>query len=531
MYLNLFTPLLAGQSALPIAFLAAFLLPCADMKRRPQITASPAVMKLFIKDAFCCALCTAIFIFLASSSSLAAEKLEFTVEEAVDMALERNLSLKIERYFVPVSEADLLAEKGAFDPTFVLNLSKSSAETQSPTLLTATEEDRLTGDLMLGGKMSLGTKYELRWMQERTKSNSVFLLVDPYYRSDLTLTLRQPLLKGLGSRVQESGIAIARNNLVASRLREDAAAMDVVSGTVEAYWELYFSRADLEVSEFSLELARRTLEEVRARIEAGSLPPVEIHKAEAEVAQRQADLIQARKLVADREDLLLESMNLEEWDAEISTLSSPPEPEEPLALEAAVSAALANRRDYRQGALALENARIERDFQANQKLPELDIFGTTGFDGTDREYGRAVEEMFAGDFFKWEVGVTFRMPLPNRQARGRHLRAAREAERAETAVARLRQSIRVEVREAWREARRSIETIRANERVRVASERRLEAENERFRAGKATLKDVLDFQEDYIRALSAERRARVDYAIARVRLERVQGTLAESVLA
>jgi outer membrane protein len=501
------------------------------MKRRPEV-ASSAMMKPSLRDIFSCALCAVIFMLLALPAPASpAEKLELTLEEAVDMALEKNLSLKSERYSVPISEADLLAEKGAFDPAVGLNLSNLSAKRESPSLLTGTKEDHFTGELSLGGKIRLGTTYKLDWSSERVKSNLEFLTINPFYSSDLTLTLTQPLLKGRGPRVQESDVARARNNVAASRLREDAAAMDAVAGTVEAYWELYFARSELEVSEFSLKLARRTLEEVRAKIEAGSLPPVEVYQAEAELAQRQADLIQARKLVADREDRLRESMNLEQWEVEIFPVSSPPEPVQPPALEDAVSAAFQNRRDYKQEVIARDNAQIQRHFLANQKFPELDVFGSTGLNGVDRRYGSALDNMFSGDFFTWEVGVNFSMPLLNRQARGRYLRAAREADRAETAVAKLGQSIRVEVREAWREARRSTETIQASERARVASQKRLEAEEERFRVGKATLNDVLQFQEDYVQALSAERRARADYAIARVRLARAQGILAEAVLA
>jgi outer membrane protein TolC len=81
------------------------------------------------------------------------------------------------------------------------------------------------------------------------------------------------------------------------------------------------------------------------------------------------------------------------------------------------------------------------------------------------------------------------------------------------------------VRTALRAVELARESVRASGRSRVASEKRLDAEEERFRLGMATLNDVLTFQQEYADAISSEKRAIADYASASVSLRRASGTL------
>ena len=457
----------------------------------------------------------------------ASDSLELSLKDSIDIALEQNLGIKAVQFNIPISQASIMTERGEFDPGFNLELGHETADVQSPSTLTPTEEDVLSGDLSFGGKIVTGMTYDLTWGNERVESNLEFLLTSPYHRSDFTLTVSQPFLKNFGKGVQESGLSVAKNNLEISRLKLSEEASDVVLETMKTYWELSFARDNREVSKFSLDLAVNLLEEVKARIEAGKLAPVEVFAAEAEVAKRQENLIRDRRVVGNSEDRLRSVIYLREWERELVPVDLPPVPVEPIPLDQAIEDAFKYRRDYRQALVDFKNKEILRLFYKNQKLSELGLFASAGLNGVNDKYSDALDDMLSGDYLSWRAGVEYRFLIGNRTARGNYSRAVNEEDQTAIAIKALEQQIKVEVREAWRNLTIAIEAIDSAVKTRIATEKKLQAEEEKFKVGKATVNDVSQFQEEYARALSSEVRIKAAYAVSLAELERVKGTLVQ----
>jgi outer membrane protein TolC len=471
-------------------------------------------------------------IFALSTPSSAQERLELSLSEAVGISLRENLSLAEEDVLFRIAEAEIKVSEGEFDPALTFEVNQSFEKAQSATSFTSAEEKLTRYGISFGGKVNTGTSYELALSSSRTEvSQTPFLLLNPYYRTALELTLTQPLLKGFGRGVQESSLMVARKNQEIAGLRTEHRIMEIIADTVGAYWELYFARGDREVSEFSLELAENTLKEVRAKIEAGSLAPVEIYSAEAEVAIREENLLRAGKAVSDAEDALKAVMNFKDWDKEVVPVETPPEPAGAPELEALLAAALENRRDFKQSLEEQKNKEILRKFQKNQKLPEMNLIAGAGLNGLDGNFGNSLDSTASGDFYSWQVGLSLSLPINNRTAAGNYLKAKYDEEMARLDTEVLRQNITVEVREALRALTLARESVKATGKTRVASEKRLNAEQERFRLGMAILNDVLRFQEEYATALSSEKRALVDYAKAAVNLRKATGALLENQVA
>ena len=88
-----------------------------------------------------------------------------------------------------------------------------------------------------------------------------------------------------------------------------------------AYWDLVFSINSLEVQRLSLDLAQRSLKENRARVEIGTMAPIDIVQAEAEVAQREEAVIIAEAEIQRAEDalraLIFGEHFVDEWNARL----------------------------------------------------------------------------------------------------------------------------------------------------------------------------------------------------------------------
>jgi len=454
------------------------------------------------------------------------DTLELTLSQAVTAALTRNLSVEEEKLLQKVQEAGVVRAKGEFDPTLSGKLSKSSSKDASVTTIVSSSQDNVDYEVGLGGKIPTGTSYDITVSGGKVeRSATPFLLINPYYSSDATITITQPLLKGFGPKVQTSKIESAEADLRAARMEAEHHAMVLIDDTVTAYWELYFARGNQEASKMSLDLAQNTLKEVEAKIEAGALAQVEIYKAQAEAAIREENYLAARKSVYDAEDALRAIMNSTDWYGEIVPVETPPEPGETPTLDALLKDAFENRRDLKQAEEELKSKKIMSRYYKNQLLPELDLFGTGGLSGLSDSYGSSLDSTLNGDYRSWQVGISLEIPIGNRAQKGQYLQSKHETELADLNIRQLKQEITVDVRKALRAVELARESVKASGRSKVASQKRLEAEEERFRLGMATLNDVLTYQQEYADAISSEKRAIADYASASVSLRRASGTL------
>ena len=79
------------------------------------------------------------------------------------------------------------------------------------------------------------------------------------------------------------------------------------------------------------------------------------------------------------------------------------------------------------------------------------------------------------------------------------------------------------MRTTLRDVQLALKAMEATKKTSLASQKRLEAEQAKFDAGRATTLDVLTAQEAYSEALSQEKLAEVSYAVALAELDRIQG--------
>jgi outer membrane protein TolC len=102
-----------------------------------------------------------------------------------------------------------------------------------------------------------------------------------------------------------------------------------------------------------------------------------------------------------------------------------------------------------------------------------------------------------------------------------------EKEKALIDFKNLEQKIVLEVREAVRGTNTDYKRVAAAETLRRLRERKLGAEEERFKEGLTTTHDILEYQEDLAEAQSGYLRSIIDYNKSLINLEKVKGTVLE----
>jgi outer membrane protein TolC len=487
-------------------------------------------------------------------------KLSLSLDEAITLALSRNLDLEVSRIETAEAGFRVIQASGAFDPLLTSNLQKSSSSSPAINPYSPTARDYQSWDLGLSQTFLPGTALGLTWSNGR--SSATYDSLGFHYQntsdsSDLTLNLNQPLLRGFGSRVNGLSIAMARNGQESSRQALVASVQKLLVEVESAYWNVVAARENLKVSSQSLDVAQDLLRITKIRVDVGTLAPIEIVGSESGVATREEAIIRARAALQNAEDVLKRLLNVpgERWSEPLvltdeAKASDSPEFDESR-LEGAFKTALERRPEMAQLRIDLSSKTMQAAADRSLTLPQLDLFGTYGLSGSSPElctqkdvdahrcttvgdpisgasWSEAAGNIANRDYRNWTVGLKFSMPIFNRSERAKATISRLEVERGQASLASLEQQIKVDVRLAGRAVETAHKTIYAAEKARILAEKNLDAERKKYENGITTNFQILQVEEQLAQARLAEVQARVGYQQAVTEYHRAIGDLLET---
>ncbi len=478
------------------------------------------------------------------------DQLLLTSQEAVRMALERNLGLQAVRYDRERARLGIAAAMGAYDLGLYGALSASEDESPAASNLDGAdvqEQNRRGLTVGLSQLLPTGGTGSLQWVNGRFESNSQFAILNPSFSSGLDVSFSQPLLRGFGRQATEYTIEIARNSDVIARDRFVQQVTATIQAVENAYWSLVGSRYQLRVAEESLALARELHENNKTRVEVGTLAPLELVQSEAGIATREEEIIRARAAIGDAEDLLRTLLYLPAgplWEKTIVPETEVEIEPRPAVLATALQEAMTRRPELAVQKSSIHGLALDAAFRRQELKPRLDLTATYGFNGVggdvivrgpggevlqvlDGGWGDALEQITDLDFPGWSIALEFRYPLQNRTAKARSAIAEVELEQGRVELSRLEQLVSTEVRTAVRgleTSRQQIESARVSVRL---EEKNLDAERKKYENGLSTSFQILQVQESLTAARSRLVAALTGYRRALVEYHRAVGSLLE----
>jgi outer membrane protein TolC len=461
--------------------------------------------------------------------------IEMSRQQCIANALENNLDIKISTIDPLSAAAGVTEARGAFDPQLsgrLINGETFSAggirSFEGVTFnLGPTKEPSLLGVAGLTGLAPTGTSYELAYRTYRSDTQPG--ISPTRYRSSTELTLTQSLLRGLGLDVNRTQIRIAAINKEISESALERVVMETVASVQNAYWDLVFTREDLEVKTKSLVVAEDLLDRNRRRLEIGAAARFEVDQAEAGVAVREADIIAAEASVRFAEDQLKFVMNLrddvEYWDMEIVPTDNAEVVAREVNLDQEIERAFEMRPEIMQARKNIESADVNLVYARNQVLPQVDFTASYGFNSQEQSRSREIEYLLRADHYSYSYGLIGSVPIGNRSAQARRTNAGHTAKKAKLTLEALKKRTAIEVREAVRAVTTNLKLVEANGATRELREKTLEDEQTRYEVGVSTSYQVLEIEEDVAEARSAELSAVVNYRKSLVNLDLVDGAI------
>jgi outer membrane protein TolC len=187
--------------------------------------------------------------------------------------------------------------------------------------------------------------------------------------------------------------------------------------------------------------------------------------------------------------------------------------------------AIENRKDYKKAKNEIEKKGLSLSIKKNSLWPEIDLEASFARNGLAQKYKDAFQDVFKEDNPEIFVGVTIKVPLENRLAKGQYNKAKLQKARAIVELKKTERSILTEINDLV--TRVNIQTGRVLTQRRVLSlqERKLNAEDKRFKFGRSSSDILIRYQEDLLNAKLAYARALFKYNLILIDLSVAQSTL------
>jgi outer membrane protein TolC len=478
-------------------------------------------------------------------------RVELTLEAAVERALDRNLDLAVERLNPQTFDFSLAALDATYRPSFVSNFGVRSqtAFTRSQTaggdILTT---DTLTGNNGVTQNVKWGGgSYAVAFNNNRQEQSDLFATRNPVLNTSLTAAYSQPLLRNFRTDATRTQLQITKLNQEMSETELRATVVRTVANVRNAYWDLVFAIQAEEVAQNSLALATKLVEDNRARVEVGTLAPLDVTQAEAEQATRRQAVAQARATHGTAElslkRLIVNGTEDSYWTATIEPVDRPTFSTEALDMQAAVRRALSSRTDLEQSRKQLQSNDVSIRSLSDAQLPSLDLtasYGVAGIGGTQfvrppgsalgaaptqvipSGFNDALSLLTQGRAPTWNFFLNFSYPLGTSTAEAATARARVQRQQTLAQSRQLELQIATEVTNAALLVDTNRERLQASTAAKELAQLRLEAEQSRFDVGLSTNFFVVQAQRDLRDAQNLELRALLDYRRAQVDFERVQ---------
>ena len=475
---------------------------------------------------------------------------DLTLDDAIERALGRNLDIAVERINPQVFDLTLAQQQAFYRPTLSMNFDNNSRTNPSSTQLdggATVETDTSTFNSTVAQPVQWGGgDFSISWNNNRTETTNFFSSFNPSYRSTMSATYTQPLLRGFRIDNNRQQLQVTQINRRISEVDLRQTITNTVADVRGAYWELVYANASVAVQQQALALAEQLVRDNRARVEIGTLAPIDILQAQSEAATRRQALAQAEQILRAAElalkRLIVDGTQDDLWNAEINAVDRPDLSQEPIDIEASVRAALDQRTDLTRARQQQNINDLNVRALRNNTLPALDLVGTyqlqgqggmefirQGLGGTvgavvPGGFNDAIDQIVDADFPVWTVQVQLSYPIGQSSADAALERARLQVRQTEAELRQIELQVAMEVTNAALQIESIQKRIDASRTARELSEEQHAAEESKFEVGMSTNFFVVQAQRDLATAQDTELRAILDYQNAVIEFERVQQT-------
>jgi outer membrane protein len=449
-----------------------------------------------------------------------------------------------------------------FDPTLSGTIALDRSTTQATNPFSGTPlltNHTTTGNFQYLQGFSPGTTFTGTFDNSRIASNNTLNFFNPSIATSVRFQVTQPLLQGFGVEVNRRFILLAQNNrkITDSSFRQQV--IFTVSQIEDIYWDLVSAYEGLRAAERALAVAQELVKNNERQVRIGTLAPIEVTNAQAQVATANQNLIIARTNLQYQQLLMKNAISRSLKDVALQaapviptdTVSIAVTPEESAPLDDLVKQAMSQRPEIEQAEIDLKNREINRKGAINALRPVIDVYGyygganlagppnanatvcsptTTSFcvptGAPSTGYWDGLGNVFNNTVPDKGAGVNILIPIRNRSAQADQVRAELEYHQAELRLEQLENQIRIQVRNIQYALQQDRARVEAAQQALTYAQQNLDAEQKRLNVGASTVYNVMTQENNLTAAENNLIAATTVYAKDRVSMDQ---TLAQTL--
>jgi len=487
------------------------------------------------------------------ASSEATVEQSLSLDDAVKMALEKNLDIAVQRLNPQTYDLAIASVKAAYLPTVTSLIGRQSQASPPVSLLTggaqvsastATVNGQLTQNIAKGGG-----NLSVTWNNNRLFTNSVFYNYNPAFNSTFSAQYTQPLFRGLHADSARQQLEVTKVNRAISDLQLQATVTNTLTSVRSAYWDLVQAVQAVEVAKTSVELAQKLVDDNQKRVQAGTMTRLDLLTATSQEAADRHALVLAEGTRRTAElalrRLIVGGANDPTWRTVINPTDRPDDSPREIDLDRAVRRALEERTDLAQAKQQVTANDATLRYLLDQTRPQVDLVGSYALAGLGGAriirsgndiinspivgtlpgaFGNALGSLLGFDYPTWGVAVNVTYPIGYSAARAEAARAEIQVSQAAAQTRQLEVQVITDITNAAIAVRNTFDEIEPAKQARDLAEQRLDAEQKKFGVGMATNYLVVQAQKDLADARNALLRAEISYQKSLVDFDRAQQT-------
>ena len=490
-------------------------------------------------------------------------KLTLSLDQAIQLALVNNTSIRIDELAYQNSWYNVLAAHSPFDPIFNSTFGGTRFTSAPGTSLVPGVAGLANNSLGYSGSLNwtqflpTGTSYSVGTSASRSSASlTPFNPVNPIWSPSLNFSVTQPLLRNRGFFVNRAPIVIAQRGLQQSRDNFAAQVSTIIQQVVSDYWFVVLARETLVVNKKAVDQAQASYDHDKRSLELGALPPYDIYRTESELASRKVAVIQQEYSLKEAEDALRQVIgadldpNVGALDIFLTERVEPVGELVTLNIDQAIQRSLANRTELDSQRLQLDVDDINVRLAHNQMQPDLEIRGTltsNGLSGNAYSFqteppgvpvpppvlvnpgglGIAYSQVSAFQYPTYGFSLSLNLPIRNRAAQAALGISQVNKKRDLYSQRATLQSIDLEARNAVHALEQAKLSMAGAKIARDLTQKNLEAEQRKYDLGAETIFVLLDTQNQLATADLTLVQAQVSYQLALTAVQHATGELLE----
>lgn len=345
--------------------------------------------------------------------------------------------------------------------------------------------------------------------------------------SVLAATVTQPLLRGAGRKIVQENLTQAERNVLYQIRSFNRYRKEFVVSIVNDYYRVLQRRDAVTNAENNYKRRIESRQRLEMEADAGRTNRFEVDQAEQRELAAQESYVRAQQSYQQELDrfkirlALPTDANVELDQNELKALEKVGISRPDYTVDTAIETALLRRLDLATSMDRIDDALRKVMVAADGLGPELDLVGSLDVGSTpDTDYGRL--QFHHGTY---SFGLSADLPLDRKAERNAYREALITLEQQQRQYDNDEDTIKLEVRQAYRDLEQAAESYRIQKNSLDLAEKRVESTTLLLEAGRLTTRDLLESQDALLEAQNNLTAALIDHAIAKLSFFRDVGIL------